>query len=412
MTKKLRAIGTLFNPIIPALGFAFLSITTLHLAVPALVSLKIELLMLLATLGTGFIYFLSHRDELSKVPISIWSLFSICLLYTLLPAATSLANQEELGILKNPEYSTLVKGILFGISLSLLLSISTSSRFMLSNISHFYVIYAFYFFFRYFVLGEARDFDLRPALKIRHGDANFMATFFAMMTPIPLYLFKTSQSRISAGVYALSFAALAAATLVTQSRMGIIALAVGLVYIFAQKDLWRLSRAKIFSLLALISVIGLSAYGDKIYDRFTQIQDKSNVDRVSTLQNGFIVYFNNPIWGSGFHEANKFFFENTGYPPFQSEFKELEVHNTFLEIAAELGSVGLFVFAAILLLSFKLIQKANPTARVFLQSSFIILLLSYMTIGIAYKDLMFLQLFILTGYAISARSKEPQHVRS
>ena len=129
----------------------------------------------------------------------------------------------------------------------------------------------------------------------------------------------------------------------TQSRMGIIATFLGLLYLFTRSYFGISKRFFVIPLIACLVLIGIS--GQSLSKRFVEIQDKSNSDRYLTWKNGFQVFSEFPLFGSGIHQAKTYFYQNTGYPPFQSEMHALEVHNTFLKTLAELGLVGFILFS-------------------------------------------------------------------
>jgi O-antigen ligase len=90
---------------------------------------------------------------------------------------------------------------------------------------------------------------------------------------------------------------------------------------------------------------------------------------------------------------------------FQSEFNQLEVHNTFLKVLAELGFIGFIFFMTFFLWPWKESLGMRSKERYFLISSLIILTLSAMTIGLAYKDLLALHVFLIAALAHKTRGE-------
>jgi len=154
---------------------------------------------------------------------------------------------------------------------------------------------------------------------------------------------------------------------------------------------------QIVSIFIFCSCAFVVINGERLLSRYAEIQDKSNTDRYLSWVNGWKIFIDNPIAGVGMHKTKNFFYQNTQYPPFQSEFSPLEVHNTFLKIGSELGLIGLSSFLLLYLWVWKSIFKMNSTRKYFLLSSLGILTLSIMTIGLAYKDLFVLHLFVLAA---------------
>lgn len=392
----------LFNPLWPILLYLFMAITTLHEQIPILKSIHIETLVLgIALVLSAMHFFLHERKKITyNNPILVSLLIGI--LFILTPIISSLINQDQLVILQDEEYKTLVKMILFAPCLFLLMKDKKDKEIVLNSIIFFYAIFALYFMYRFLILHEIRDFDKRPLLNIRHGDANFLCTFFSMMIPLPLmqawsyYVKKENNKAILFGIVAL---VLISCTILTESRMGLIATLFGLLYLVTRPVL---SIPKTYVLVPILFIVAVSIYTrhDHFLSRFSEMQDKSNTDRYLTWTNGAQLFFENPIIGTGMHKAKNFYYQNTGYPHFQSEFQPLEIHNTFLKVAAELGLIGLLFFALLFLWPWKLSIQSSSHERFFLLSSLGILTLSLMTIGIVYKDLFVLHLFLIASLAI------------
>lgn len=187
--------------------------------------------------------------------------------------------------------------------------------------------------------------------------------------------------------------------------MGLIATLIGLLYL-ASRPLFSISKRYLVGLL-LVSVVAITfTSGDRIISRFSELNDKSNSDRYLTWVNGAELFVQNPYFGVGMHKAKNSFYQNTGYPHFQSESKALEVHNTFLKTAAELGLFGLAMFALIFIWPWKKLLSLNGPERYFLFSSMLILTLSLLTIGIVYKDLFVLHLFSVSALAIYTKPQQ------
>lgn len=390
----------LFHPIAPILVYLLLAITTLHIEAPFLVNIHIEALILaLVFLFTTIqLYFTKEQisyNHLITLPAILGLLFIIT------PIITSLINQDHFLFLQDEEYKTLFKMVLFGPILFYYLTQKRYQFILLNTIIFFYFIFGLYFLYRYLILHEVRDFDLRPLLKIRHGDANFLCTFFAMMTPLSLMqglnLYKKNKIFLSLVFNLVGFFFLFCAYL-TESRMGIIASLAGIIYLLS-RPIWPISKNLLLSIFLFLGSATVIVTGDRLLIRFIEIKDKSNFDRILTWKNGWQVFQDNPLFGAGIHQAKFFFYQNTQYPAFQSEFNQLDVHNTFLKVLAELGLIGFVIFMMFFLWPWKKIfQMPMPlTDRYFLLCSLGILTICSMTIGIVYKDLFVLHLFIIAG---------------
>lgn len=406
MTTLNKVQKIIFCPLYPVLLFLFLSITTLHVTISLLVNLHIESLVLLWALSTSAIYFIiSEKLEIDYNNLILSSIVT-GLLFVSSPLLTSFVTDDQFKILADGEYQTLLKMILFIPCLIQVLKNDKWRELTINSFVIFYSIFAIYFLYRYFILNEVRAFDLRPQLKIRHGDANFLCTFFSMMIPIALmqaWKAKNGQAQFKTIFNTLAALLLLLCSFLTESRMGLIAVLAGLIYLIT-RPVFGVSK-KILTVLTVVGLLGAGISSDRIVKRFTEMNDKSNSDRYLSWKNGLDVFSDYPLFGVGIHKAKETFFLNTGFPHFQSEANPLEVHNTFLKTLAELGIVGFIIFAALYsrpVLNSIFLKSSN---RYFLISSMVILTLSILTIGLTYKDLFVLHLYLIAAIATYSASE-------
>lgn len=179
-------IKYIIHPLWPILLYLFMAITTLHMQSPLLLNIHSEAIVLIASISlTVLHYFSKDRNNINDnrhfVAITI-----LGLLFIASPLVTSLINEDYLAVLQNEEYKSLFKMMLFSPCLYLLLIQNRYRNTILNSIILSYFLFGLYFIYRYLILHETREYDLRPLLKIRHGDANFLCTFFAMTTPLSL----------------------------------------------------------------------------------------------------------------------------------------------------------------------------------------------------------------------------------
>lgn len=394
-------INKYFNPIYYIIAYLGLSITTLHLEIELFTTLHLELILFLGILLTTVIYFYQNKIKITEDKHLVYSLI-FSFIFILLPAIASFWGTDYLNILGDGEYRTLAKILLICPVYFWFLKKEKNSDLLLNSILFFYALFAMYFLYRYLILNEVREFDLRPTLKIRHGDPNFLCLFFASTLPLAVYkltqYFKNNQWLHSC-VTAIVTLLLTMSVILTQSRMGLIALAIGLGYLLYKAPFKSAAKAFFMVTVALVALSATVLKPD-ISQRFSSINDKSSSDRLLTYENGIKAFFASPVLGVGMHEAKKTFYENSQYPEFQSEAKKLEIHSTYLNFLAELGAVGLFFFIGFLFWIFNLIRTANSPIKIYLMSSFLIILLSMLTVGVSYKDLLYVNLFLLAGLAL------------
>lgn len=400
--------SAVFKPVWAVILYLGLAITTLHLEVPILVSIRLELLLFISALGLTFLQQWVNREESFSFSHSLSLPVLLIGVYALSPLLASLATRGELQVLDDPEYKTLLKILFLAPAIYLVLSKARYRDLVLNFLVLFYSILGVYFLYRYLVLHEAREFDLRPLLNIRHGDPNFLCTFFSMTLPLALLQAGQAFSRRKYAQAVLFVAAaifLGACAIITQSRMGLVALLMGLGFLFTRKltNHPKETGIKLFLGPILIATLVFAFFSTDIAKRFTEIKDKSNLDRILTYDNGLKVFSDNPLFGAGMHQAKNFFYRNTNYPHFQSEVRPLEVHNTYLNVLAELGLVGFLSFAGFFLWCFWEISKCAGSVRYYLYASFIIFFISGFGVGMSYKDLFILHFFILAAVAKSYR---------
>lgn len=400
MISSNKFIHFFIRPLWAVLLYLFMAITTLHLQVPFFLNIHIEVLTLIAALILCILQIYQDKTETfsNRNPLIIAA--TLGSLFIITPIITSLAVQDQLSVLYDDEYRTLLKMIIFTPCLFLVIKDKQNRNILLNGLILFYTIFALYFLYRYLILHEVREFDQRPLLKIRHGDANFLCTFFSMVIPLSLMqawsAYKNGKMVITA-MFMISTAILFISAILTQSRMGLIAIIIGLLYLLT-RPIFKASKKLLAS--GVLSIIVLFAINSEhLIKRFSEIQDKSNSDRYLTWKNGFNVFSDYPIFGAGIHKAKLYFYQNTTYPHFQEEMKPLEVHNTFLKALAELGLSGFILFSILFFWPWSKTLKLRSSDKYFLISSMTILTLSIMTIGVLYKDLFILHLFFIAALA-------------
>ncbi|MGE5086240.1 MAG: O-antigen ligase family protein [Bacillota bacterium] len=406
---KLTGLKNLFiQPLGALILYMGLVITTLHLEVQLLMSVHLELILFACVLGlTAHHSFVIEKEKLNFAHPLVLPMLLVSL-YALAPLMASLMGDDYLAVLSDGEYKSLVKILFLAPCLYYYLRRRENRDVILNSVIFFYVILGLYFLFRYFILNEARAYDDRPLLHIRHGDPNFLCTFFAMIVPLALMQAWNAFARKAKALMVLHLLAalfLVGCAFVTESRMGIIALMVGLGFLMTRKFSQSSQErpVKVLAILVMAALVVVVALQGALSKRFAEINDKSSSDRILTYQNGVKIFLDNPLFGVGIHQAKKTFFQNSSYPHFQSEFNPLEVHNTYLSVAAELGAFGFVAFFALLIWSWVQLRKASVPQRYFLITSYGILVLSALTIGISYKDLVILHLFVLAALGHSEK---------
>lgn len=403
--KQFWRNGSIFelvlHPMTPLMAFLFFAITTLHQQFSATQFLPIENGLVLVLFFNSALWTYLYRP---KISLKWFYLFLAG--FALSPLITSFVLNDYLLVFFDSEYRTYLRMLLVSPILIFLLQEKKSRTTITRVVLLSFFVLGLIFFYRLFILGEVRAFDLRPELNLRHGDANFLGTFFAMVFPLALYhgLRQQKYEKILCFALAIFFIG---CCLITESRMAIISVLVASVYILITV---LKSRQRIYGLM-LFSIIGAAILlfaGERILDRFKGIDDKSNYDRTLTLVNGLKVFAASPIVGAGLHKTSESFFDNTESPLFRSEVKSLDVHNAFLKAFSDLGVIGGFLYFLIFMSPwFVFIQVSDPGIQ-YLKASWIILFMCCLSIGITYKDLVFLNIFLLMGLSKVHNKQEIQ----
>ena len=315
----------------------------------------------------------------------------------LLPLFSSLFNGNYLNTTSEGEYRSFCKALL-------LMPIISSCIFTINKkniLANIFLISIFclslIFIFRYLVLGEVRDYDLRPLLNIKNGDPNILSTYFTAAIPFTVYFYRTNVNRSRKLGYLLMCLMFVACTFLNQSRMGLITLAISMLLILLLLP-WKINKSALLVFFFITSVAVLYLFGAKILIRFSHMTDTSNQDRMKTLLAGLYTFMKAPLFGVGWNNSSAYFYKFAGYPAFQSEISPYEVHDTALKILSELGIFGLTYYVGVIsIIARKLVLYARfdkELSRLML-IALSSLTLNSLTISIGYKDIYILFLIVI-----------------
>lgn len=396
-----KTINSLLNPLYYFVAYFFIATTTLHHQFEFLLKIHIELIVLLTLIFTIIRSQNCFKDKI------FWQLTLFSLSMIVLPLISSVLNNNYLSILMDGEFNSYAQTLILIPFIFCFVNKYTNRKTIFKVITLINFILSLYFEYRYIILDEIREFDSRPLLKIRHGDANFLCTILSFAIPFGMFVakdyFKSNQVK-NALIWSFITINIFIASLLTQSRMGLIALAISLCFLFLKKEI-KINKSQSIILITSL-IISLFIFGSSLTNRFENIADKSNSDRILTYINGFKIIENSPYFGVGMHNAKEYFYENTQYPHFQSEFHRLDIHNTYLKIFAE---IGFFSFAFLIYLIFVISKKSlfnKNEDKNYIFSSLLVILISSLTIGIPYKDFYLIELIIIYALANNIKSGE------
>ena len=266
------------------------------------------------------------------------------------------------------------------------------------------------------------------------ADPNFLAA--AVVASLAMCGFMlASESRLSARLLLLGFAAVDAVALVeTQSRGGLISLAVVLVIacLFAGS-----LRGRAVAVALVVVSLGVGYYAvvapAAVRERATNISEQGSAGRIDTWRIGLEMANDHPLTGVGlnnFRIAEARYLAKSVNLTLVQQFRELRVvtHNTYLEILAELGAIGLALFLGVVLLAVGIALRSLRTFSEFgdpstdhLVRGMIVgvvgLLAAYTFLSGQYEKQLWLLLGVLaaiptvSGHTASRRAPESQQVR-
>lgn len=180
-------------------------------------------------------------------------------------------------------------------------------------------------------------------------DPHMFAFYLGMASPIALAFTLLASSQKKKRIWSLVFVTILFADLLSFSRGGYVGLlAGGIFFLFVSGALsyWsqRQKMGVFFLIPFLVTAIFLSPFGTRFLSSFSHT-DGSNVERLRLWEEAVIHIGERPFFGVGLGN----------YPllvkPGASYREPIYAHNLFLDIAVEVGVVGLFFFLGMLVLS-------------------------------------------------------------
>jgi O-antigen ligase len=218
---------------------------------------------------------------------------------------------------------------------------------------------------------------------------NILGGFLAISLILGIFLYwkMENEKKISRILVLIALALNFTALLATFSRSALLGFLLGFLSIIAysvlkkQKIFFR-KMFSIFSVFGAIFIIFFASYSEIIFSRLSdksRLENKSLNERVEQISEARSIIKRNFLLGvgAGNYTVNLYHNDLKNTPVW----KHQPVHNTFLLIFSELGIVGIFIFMAILFLSFRSIGEVfnkNKTDRIFFLSIFAIISISFL----------------------------------
>lgn len=197
----------------------------------------------------------------------------------------------------------------------------------------------------------------RTAWRGNYADPNRLAMGLVLLVPAAIALVEVVKRRWLRGLLLLSAATSVAAIVLTHSRSGIVALAVGLALTLLRGR--RKGRGLVLGAVALIALIAFAP--GSFWKRSSTIasyeEDPSFAGRERAFQMLQVITTERPFTGVG---AGAFIDAWDEFAPLSAGGQHLIAHNIFMEILGELGAIALVLFAAFCLwLSVRLWQAGR-----------------------------------------------------
>jgi len=218
-------------------------------------------------------------------------------------------------------------------------------------------------------------------------DPNGLAYFFISLLPLSLYFIIHNKGRIKQGIIGLiTFGTSILITILTASRAGIIAFMITFITMVFTIKLSINKKILLTSVLIVMSAMYYDRINIDRYSTIVNIEKDYNLTaeegRLTIWKRSIKIILEHPIIGVGvtcFGEAIGTIRVEMDLPP-----KWQSAHNSYLEVAGELGLIGLFVFLSMsfgCLKHFYLLSKERGESKFGIELQTISRLLFLSTVG-------------------------------
>jgi len=209
----------------------------------------------------------------------------------------------------------------------------------------------------------------------RAGHSNWLALIVLVVLPLNVYWYQTATTRMMRRLIIACVCLILLALVLTFTRTGLL-IGIVLSIVVVARRLVRVTPLRVFGGLAFLVVVWIAlpeAYKERVLT-FNQYTSSRSVQSRIDLQNAALSYaFENPVTGLGvggfghefIKESNKtaaimkYWVTDYGWQPVF-----VGAHNLYLQIAADLGFVGLAIFLAFYLLLIKRLLAQEETYRI------------------------------------------------
>lgn len=184
-----------------------------------------------------------------------------------------------------------------------------------------------------------------------------MAMFFDFVLCFAIVLRKYWSKWTRRFVYFVALTA-AACVIASSSRGAVVALTASLIFLILFRD----KKAKALAGTALLFLIGYLSIPARFIERFnTAGHDITSDTRLDYWSKASLMMHQHPMLGVGYYNWIPYFHDHFFQP--QLYWRVEMAHNTFLQLGAELGYIGLFLFVTMTAISFIINAKSARVAR-------------------------------------------------
>jgi probable O-glycosylation ligase (exosortase A-associated) len=185
------------------------------------------------------------------------------------------------------------------------------------------------------------------------GDNNGVAVGMLMLAPIVILLWQTTQKKWARPLYLIVLVGVIGRALTTYSRGAFIAaIALTIFYLTRVRNKFRSLLALLLMLVVLLLVLP-QEYWERMrtIQTYEETEEKSALSRIHFWKVAILMANDNPVLGVGYMAYgsvyNEYDFSHGRYG------KNRECHSSYLQILAEQGYVGIFLFMGTLLSAFR-----------------------------------------------------------
>jgi O-antigen ligase len=265
-----------------------------------------------------------------------------------------------------------------------------------------------------FDVGEGADWRLG---KLYYYDANDFATFAVASMPIGVYLAQRARTWTGRALPILGLIMVSAAFVRSGSRGGFIALVVTSMFVVLTYR--AVSMGKRLAAIAVVVLVVLAVASDRYWTQMSTIFSETDYNqtsesgRLQVWTRGVGYVLGHPLLGVG---ANNFTAAEGLLSPFAGRqqygvgVRWSAPHNTFLQIAAELGLPGLLFFVAMFVTAFRALKRwpsrlvdergrppISPALKQALRASLIGFIVGSFFLSLAYAELLYTLIALAIG---------------